>query len=86
MIAEWIGGQLVADRATLASFFGVSERTIRRHCRPYDYEPTAGRARGVGGRALYNADEAATALQDVVPRPARLQALVNLRRQIGARE
>lgn len=83
MITQWMGGQLLADREALAQLFGVSQRTIRRHCQPVDHEPQTGRPRTVGGRALYNAEAAAVALADVVPRPARTQALADLRRRAG---
>jgi DeoR/GlpR family transcriptional regulator of sugar metabolism len=64
MITQWVGGRLLADRECLAQLLGVSERTIRRRCRPVDYEPQTGRPRGVGGRALYDAQTAAETLTD----------------------
>ncbi len=81
MNPQRVTGQLLADRAVLAAFFNVSERTVRRHCRPVDHNPSAGLPRGVAGRALYDADAAATALADVIPRPDRTRALADLRKK-----
>ncbi len=68
MNGVWVGGRLLVDRATLAEFFGVSERTVRRHCQPQVYRPQAGQRRGQCGKALYDAEAAADALALVSPR------------------
>jgi hypothetical protein len=76
MYLRWEGDRPLADRELLAKIYEVSERTIRRHCTPALREPRTGRPRGEGGRVLYDAYAAATALADVAPRPARtLRAL-----------
>lgn len=71
MIVRWEGSRALADRDALAELYGVSPRTIRRHCRPARHEPRTGLPRGLGGLALYDALAAADDLATVVPRPAR---------------
>lgn len=78
MIIRWDADPPQADREALAAIYEVSERTIRRHCRPVGYTPQAGHPRG-GGRALYDAIAAADELEGVAPRPER--RLAELRRR-----
>lgn len=65
MTSRWDGARLLVDRETLADMFGVSVRTVRRHCIPVTREP------GHRGHALYDAQTAADLLTQVGPRPAR---------------
>lgn len=75
MLLRWKGRRALADREMLASIYEVSERTVRRHCAPVEYEPRRGQAPGRGGIALYDVVAADGQLADVAPRPARLAAL-----------
>lgn len=74
MVSRWDGTRLYMDRETLADLFGVSVRTVRRHCVPATREP------GHRGHALYDALTAADTLQQIAPRPARSRAQTILRR------
>lgn len=74
MYLRWDGNRPLADREMVAALYEVSERTVRRHCRPTLHEPRAGQPRGTGGLALYDALAAAAMLADVAPRPARTVA------------
>lgn len=77
MITRWDGNRLLADRETIAAFYEVSTRTVRRHCRPAG--PT-----GEGGRVLYDALAAGTCLAGIAARPARTRAMTELRRRMVA--
>lgn len=54
----------IVDRVILARTTGYSEATIRKHLKPYDYDPDT-------GRALYDRDRALAELHaaEVQPRP-----------------
>lgn len=60
MIIRWVGDRVHADRATVAELYGVSERSVRRHC------PVVSRA---GRVALVDALDAEQRLGQVHPRP-----------------
>lgn len=68
MIIRWVRERVLADRATVAELYGVSERSVRRHCPVLAHE---------GRVALVDALQAEELLGDVHPRPgARAYAFV----------
>jgi len=81
MFMIWIDDQPLADREMIAKLYEVSDRTVRRHCTPVRHEPRAGRPRGFGGIALYDALAAADALANVAPRPDRTVAALRSMRK-----
>jgi hypothetical protein len=82
MILTWEGDRALADVEMLARLYEVSERTVRRRCRPVRHEPRTGRPRGAGGRALYDALAAGEQLADVAPRPERTMAALRYRANV----
>lgn len=80
MYLKWEDGILLADREMIAAVYEVSQRSVRRHCAAVRHDPQAGKPRGVGGRALYDAQAAADDLHGVAPRPGRSLALLKTRR------
>lgn len=64
MIVRWRGDRALADAEGVAAVFSVSQRTVRRHCQPIDYD-------GDTRRALYDVFACEQALDAVLPRPAR---------------
>jgi hypothetical protein len=81
VILRWIGDRPFADREMIAHLYQVSERSVRRHCRPADYEARGGQRRG---NAMYDALAADVELARVAPRPARAAAAQRLRRRAAA--
>ncbi len=82
MILRWVDGRPLADAAMVAALYSVSERSVRRHCRPVIAgqrgRPTAERDTVTFYDALVAADE----LAGVAPRPER--TLAALRRSATA--
>lgn len=76
MYLGWENGVLLADREMIAAVYEVSQRTVRRRCQPVRHQAQAGQPRGVGGRALYDAQAAAADLAGVAPRPGRALAVL----------
>jgi hypothetical protein len=79
MFLRWDGDRPLADRELVAALYEVSTRTVRRHCRPVAHEPRAGRPRGAGGIALYDAFAVGERLAAVTSRPARTTAALHER-------
>ena len=61
MIIRWRGDRVLADRQSVAELYGVSVRTVRRHCPVVAYDPGT-------GAALVDALAAETHLDGVYPR------------------
>jgi hypothetical protein len=59
VIIRWVRGRVLADRATVAELYGVSERSVRRHCPVLERD---------GRVALVDALRAEELLGDVRPR------------------
>lgn len=55
MMGQWENGRPLVDAAALAATYNVSQRTVRRRCRPVKHIPHQGNPRGTGGKALYDA-------------------------------
>ncbi len=69
MYLVWEEDRPLADVEMTATLFEVSERTVRRHCRPVKYRPRKGLPPGEGGAGLYDVFTAAEQLKGVAPRP-----------------
>jgi hypothetical protein len=73
VIIRWVRDRVLADRATVAELYGVSERSVRRHCPVLRYD---------GGVGLVDALEAEDLLGGVRARPgARAYAAVQRARE-----
>lgn len=72
MITRWVGERFLADRRALAGLYGVSDRTVRRYCRPVEYDTDT-------DVALYDAFAAEHTLAGVVGRPERTAAATRAR-------
>lgn len=80
MRMHWtLDNQPLADAEMVGALYEVSARSVRRHCTPVDHEPRAGRGRGEGGVAWYDAEAASVQLAGVAPRPARTLAALRYR-------
>jgi hypothetical protein len=79
MFLRWAGDRPLVDRELAAALYEVSTRTVRRHCQPVAHEPRAGRPRGAGGVALYDAFAIGEQLAQVSARPARTVAALRER-------
>ncbi len=83
MKLRWEGETAYADREYIAALFEVSEMTVRRHCRPVRHEPRDGPGGGPGGgRAMYDVEACATALDGVAPRPEMTLTAIRTRNTI----
>jgi hypothetical protein len=72
---EWDGDTPLADAEVIAGMYGVSKRTVRRHCAPV----RSARPAGPGScQALYDAYAAADDLGGVTPRPERTLAAMRV--------
>lgn len=81
MKIRWEGDMCLADRDTIAEMYGVSWRTVIRHCQPVYTYPSRGRG---STQREYDAIAAADQLADVAPRPERTIAALRRTRITAA--
>lgn len=81
MKIRWEGDMCLADQATIAELYGVSEATVRRHCPPAREHPSRGRG---STQREYDAIAADDQLAGIVARPERTAAAIRRTRVAAA--